>query len=292
MFNHIHTNQPVTLGDVARITSSAGDGFEYPSSRVGVPNAISLLLLDELQSDFLGVEKHRFVGSTRAEILERLRLWIESKRAKVLTDSMAPAHSNLMPTGSKSIRSSVQAAGGDFRRDDRPRTSSTVRQLMPTDKLKIETTHAYHLIHPGLNDLDRALLLAAEAGNDEECAELLGQGAEVDRPGKVCCFLIVTGFLHHHLAMSTSSHPAGSRARAPGVAQVYITSIYSLRALPDSHPHLPCFQDKKTPLHIGAQLGYEAVCRALVFFKADVNAQDKVRICRVFVVLKHALPSL
>jgi Ca2+-binding EF-hand superfamily protein len=99
----------VSVGDVARITSSAADGLVYPSSRVGVPNALSLVVLDELKS-FLKDERKRFAGSTRAESFKRLDDWIERKLAQVLFDPEAPAHSNLRPTGSESDRSS----SGDF----------------------------------------------------------------------------------------------------------------------------------------------------------------------------------
>lgn len=43
---------------------------------------------------------------------------------------------------------------------------------------------------------------------------------------------------------------------------------------------LPCLQERKTPLHIGAQWGYEAVCKVLIDHKADVNILDKVVIAR------------
>ena len=43
--------------------------------------------------------------------------------------------------------------------------------------------------------------------------------------------------------------------------------------LPSSSPSL---QEKKTPLHIGAQKGREAVCKVLIDHKADVNILDKV----------------
>ena len=101
----------MSVGDVARITSSAADGLVYPSSRVGVPNALSLVVLEELKS-FLKDERNRFAGSTRAESFKRLDDWIERKVAQVLFDPEAPAHSNLRPTGSESDRSS----SGDFRR--------------------------------------------------------------------------------------------------------------------------------------------------------------------------------
>ena len=111
VFNHIHTTKPVSVGDVARITSSAADGEVYPSRRVGVPNALSLVVLDELKS-FLKDERKRFAGATRAESFKRLDDWIERKLAQVLCDPEAPAHSNLQPTGSQIDRSSP----GDFRR--------------------------------------------------------------------------------------------------------------------------------------------------------------------------------
>ena len=113
MYNHVHTNQPVSVGDTAKITSSKTN-----TSMVRESNAQSIVLLSEFETDFLKDERKRFSGSTHQEYINRLEIWIKGKRDKLLLSPLAPAHSNLMATGPATTNRSVFRR--DFRRDQSP----------------------------------------------------------------------------------------------------------------------------------------------------------------------------